>query len=264
MNMETKSANRILLLLVALLLPFAAAGVYFLSRQVGARDGVPEGGRGAAPATSQGMAAAPLPGDGGSRSGTRPQPKSRIETLDQLVARFAEGSLDMVDDEWMLNGLTIDSFEMSEQEAIDVQKAVSATRNELMAMAQKHLAPDPLRTTDKKQAFLMKPFPEEGAALRAKMIGRVTEALGAERGTQFGRAFPEQSFCGDFGNLEIRMNVTPHLIADKTGLVVSYQCFRVSDGSRFGSGHMGLSELEESLGLKLEMETDLGPRGSDP
>ena len=252
MNTKTNSANRFLLLLVALLLPFAAVGVYFLAQ--------PGRNEGPYPGPPPAVAARPMAAvseDEGVKELQLPPaaaPKPRIETLDQLVGRFAEGSLEMVDEEWSLNGLTIESFEMTEQESAAVQNVLNAARADLMAAAQRHLAPDPERTTDKQQAFLMKPFPEEGAALRAKMMDGITEVLGAERGRQFSSAFPQQSFCGDFGNLEVRMNVTPHLIADKTGLVVSYQCFDPSDGSRWGSGHMGLSELEKSMGLQLEME----------
>ena len=252
MNAKTNSANRFLLLLVALLLPFAAAGVYFLAK-LGRNEARYPG----SPSAVAARPAAAVSEDEGQKEVQLPPaaaPKPRIETLDQLVGRFAEGSLEMVDEAWSLNGLTIDSFEMTEQESTAVQNALNSARTELMAAAQKHLAPDPERTTDKKQAFIMKPFPEEGAALRAKMMDGITEVLGAERGRQFSSAFPQQSFCGDFGNLEVRMNVTPHLIADKTGLVVSYQCFDPSDGSRWGSGHMGLSELEKSMGLILEME----------
>lgn len=252
MNTKTNSANRFLLLLVALLLPFAAAGVYFLAQQVRSKDRHAE-----SPVEPAALPEAVVADGEGIREVQLPPaaaPRPRIETLDQLVGRFAEGSLEMVDEEWSLNGLTIDSFEMTEQESTAVQNVLNSARTELMAAAQKHLAPDPERTTDKQQSFIMKPFPEEGAALRAKMMDGVTEVLGAERGRQFSRAFPQQSFCGDFGNLEVRMNVTPHLIADRTGLVVSYQCFRLSDGTRWGSGHMGLSELEKSMGLKLEIE----------
>lgn len=251
MNTKTNSANRFLLLLVALLLPFAAAGVYFLARL--GRDEVRYPG----PPTTAVVQSAAVSEEEGVKELQLPPaaaPKPRIETLDQLVGRFAEGSLEMVDEEWSLNGLTIESFEMTEQESTAVQNLLNSARTDLMAAAQKHLAPDPERTTDKQQAFIMKPFPEEGAALRAKMMDGITGVLGAERGRQFSSAFPQQSFCGDFGNLEVRMNVTPHLIADGTGLVVSYQCFRVSDGTRWGSGHMGLSELEKSMGLKLEIE----------
>ena len=252
MNAKTNSANRFLLLLVALLLPFAAVGVYFL-----AQEGRHEGRYPGPPPAVAARPAVAVSEDEGAKELQLPPaaaPKPRIETLDQLVGRFAEGSLEMVDEEWSLNGLTIESFEMTEQESTAVQNALNAARTDLMAVAQKHLAPDPERTTDKQQAFLMKPFPEEGAALRAKLMDGITEVLGAERGRQFSSAFPQQSFCGDFGNLEVRMNVTPHLIADGTGLVVSYQCLDPSDGSRWGSGHMGLSELEKSMGLKLEIE----------
>ena len=252
MNTKTNSANRFLLLLVALLLPFAAVGVYSLAQQ-----GRNEGRHPGPPSAVAARPMAAVSEDEGVKELQLPPaaaPKPRIETLDQLVGRFAEGSLEMVDEEWSLNGLTIESFEMTEQESAAVQNVLNAARADLMAAAQRHLAPDPERTTDKQQAFLMKPFPEEGAALRARMMEGITEVLGAERGSQFSSAFPQQSFCGDFGNLEVRMNVTPHLIADKTGLVVSYQCFDPSDGSRWGSGHMGLSELEKSMGLQLEME----------
>jgi hypothetical protein len=252
MNAKTNSANRFLLLLVALLLPFAAVGVYYLAQQ--GRSEARNPGSPSAVAARPAAAVAEAAGQKEVQLPPAAAPKPRIETLDQLVGRFAEGSLEMVDEAWSLNGLTIDSFEMTEQESTAVQNALNSARTELMAAAQKHLAPDPERTTDKKQAFIMKPFPEEGAALRAKMMDGITEVLGAERGRQFSSAFPQQSFCGDFGNLEVRMNVTPHLIADKTGLVVSYQCFQPSDGSRWGSGHMGLSELEKSMGLILEME----------
>ena len=253
MNAKTNSANRFLLLLVALLLPFAAVGVYYLAQQGRSEARNP----GTLPKTAVARPAAAVAEAAGQKEVQLPPaaaPKPRIETLDQLVGRFAEGSLEMVDEAWSLNGLTIDSFEMTEEESTAVQGVLNAARTDLMAAAQKHLAPDPERTTDKQQAFIMKPFPEEGAALRAKMMDGITEVLGAERGRQFSSAFPQQSFCGDFGNLEVRMNVTPHLIADKTGLVVSYQCFDPSDGSRWGSGHMGLSELEKSMGLILEME----------
>lgn len=257
MKFPAHPVNRFLLLLVALLLPFAAAGVYFLA-QLGRHDGRIAGPP-PAPASAPGGPVAEVDRKQEAPLSPAAAPAPRIETLDQLVGRFAEGSLEMVDEAWSLNGLAIDSFEMSEQESMAVQNVLNSARTSLMALAQQHLAPDPERTTDKKQAFIMKPFPEKGAALRATLMQGVTEVLGAERGRQFSRAFPQQSFCGDFGNLEVRMNVTPQLMADRTGLVVSYQCFRVTDGSRFGSGHMGLSELEKSMGLKLEMESDFGP-----
>lgn len=179
--------------------------------------------------------------------------KSAVES--QMLKQFSKGAVQLLDGDGNLTSNAVSALQLSQADAILLQRVISDHRLKLSQEAQKHLQIDQIRSNEAESAFIVKAFPEQGLEIKKSMMNEAAAVIGAERGKTFAAMFPRLNFGGDFGTLEVQIKTKESGTADlKTGFGVAYETVSPETGLPYGGGSFPLSKIYQQLGVHLEIQ----------